>query len=489
MSFPLNHSSSTAYHADIANHLGIDSAKTESNDTQPLIKQSQQSYKDKVLSFLTNIPFAKGMGVVKAFAAKVSAQNASTMSSFIRGLSERLGSDAASRAVQIIGIKPGQALTSRTVKALSQQAETARLAGESKHLARNVNLRIWQGHGMSAPGHVSVTLKNGIGSAGHVVSKISTNKTHVSWWPETGNSNPFAREKALPNSSYLEDKNLEISDKAERLLSEGRFLPKLGQKKLSDGNWGKSAESLPAPLMGTNFNRKTGQPQFVTFGLNERAFNTDWSKAQIDNLTGKIGYTMISVDENCAGMAARVLKAAGAEVFAPIPKAYIYQDPAAMRQYGITLQKEISSWNAKANTLSDFFQQSAATSTNALSSSPVIKSLYGPDVNVQQRINVDSQATTMATRASAINTTIKNLPPEQSRALAQLSQALSGCKTENSKDFTSLMQQAKVLVDALHPLVTNNKTALNNDAQKILIAANDVLNDIKASAFEVSRIS
>lgn len=488
MSFSLDRSVTTAHHDDIGDRLGIDSAKTELEVTQPQIKKSQNSYKNGVLSFLTNVPIAKNAGIVKAYSEKVSAQNSLEMSSFIGGLSKRLGADAVSRGVQITGIRPGDKLTKRRVRALTHQAETSKLAGESKHLARNVNLRIWEGHSMSAPGHVSVTLKNGIGVVGQVLEKDTVRKTHVSWWPgNSENSHPLRRRKAAPNESYVEDKKYEISDKAQKSLSEGKFLPKLGQKKLSDGKWGKSAESLPAPLMGTNFNHQTGRRQFVTFGLNEKAFKADWAKVRNDNEEGKTGYTMISVDENCAGMGARVLKAAGAEVFAPIPKAYLYQDPDSMHEYGITLQREINSWNAKANALSDFFQQSSNVSTN---SSKILSNTVPADdfsAVFRQKVDVDSKTVTMATRANLIATTIKSLPSDQAKILTHLSHALAECKVENNKDFISLMQQAKKIVDALHPLVINNKTALNHDIQQILVAANDVLNDIKVTAFQLSR--
>ncbi len=362
----------------VAASASADRVLISTNDSgEPVVTAAKYSLQDKAVMFLSNIPIIKNTDFVQNYIEKLNSDNAAATGVFLNALSKCYGATAATSAAESLR-KSDAPLDARAVRQMSEIAENIHGRGDAKNTNRQVVVRIWPQKSMEHVGHASVTIKNL--DAYHRGRPVNE---HVSWWPGADRAgspkNRYLSERpAVTISDYRRDKELEISDRtAQRLelgaqarkelkagssspvlLARSKFEPRVGQNVTKGGSWGVSAHKIYMPMVGKTKDAVTGQKSFVMFGLNEKRILADARQVKSDAAEGKIGYTLASKTQNCAAMAARMLKSGGSENFAKFQTALISEGPNSVHAYAKLVQAEMDTLNRKSNNVEKRFADS-----------------------------------------------------------------------------------------------------------------------------------
>jgi len=162
-------------------------------------------------------------------------------------------------------------------------------------------------------------------------------------------------------------------------------------------------------------------------------------------------------------MAARLLKAGGAEAFVPIPATWIYVDADTMQRYSLDLIREVTALNVKADAVDQTIQTFASP---------------GRPMSKLEATNPH------ATRVAFAQDAIARLPAATRESMRTLRTALEACKTPPN-DYESAMRQMKALVGGLHEHVNGPFGSAINVA---LGAAYTLYSEIRDAAHEDSEL-
>lgn len=303
-----------------------------------------------------------------------------------------------------------------------------RRRGQAENLARKAVFRTWAYHGMNRPGHASLTVRN----SSH--NRLFSKKQYLSWWPSENYKSLFGRavqalgldhflsQPAVINLYYFEDKKAEISPRTgarlmagagdvERIKDFSRFSekdekiarakpaqPLARQTRISGSRlWGMKADKVYVPFSGFNRNLKTGQDDFVMFGLDEARMEAKVMELKQGIDQGKSIYRFVGMN-NCSGVVLQAMQVAGARHFLPMHINRLKVNPNLVHRLSIQLQQRLETLNQTAAALEERYQQTCHSTDIKPISNPAELSEFAtkwtapanPELTVEMRRHVKS---------------------------------------------------------------------------------------------------
>lgn len=221
------------------------SINPESNASE--IRVARESFGDRVLRFLSDLPYLKNTEFVKSYCKQLKSENRLALALFVCALSTRYGSEALAVSFQRMWKEVGKkGLNERTIRKLVNISERYSGLGQAKASPRNVAVHIWPYKDTARPGHTSVTVSN----------QTDGKSAHISWWPngkrqeasrgqaQTGSvggivertQNLFAPHFGLNVKSIEKDRELEVGS-ADTKLQSGEEARAQIRSRIAQGTW------------------------------------------------------------------------------------------------------------------------------------------------------------------------------------------------------------------------------------------------------------
>lgn len=484
----------------------------DSASGDPVVVAAKYSLQDRAVMFLSNIPLLKNTEFVKSYIEKLNSDNSRSIGVFLNALSKCFGAKAATGAAEAMK-KSDVPINTRAIRQMLEIAENIYGRGDAKNANRQVIVRIWPQLDMNHVGHASLTIKNM--SDPNPKRRVSE---HVSWWPgeDGGTSNKeryFKERKAISLVNYRQDKENEIADRTARLLGEGaealkeikrgndspevaakaKYRPRVGQKVNKDGNWGVSAQKIFVPMAGMTKDAATGKKSFVMFGLNERRILADAKQVKADGAEGKIGYTLASKTQNCAAMAARMLKSGGSENFSKFQAAWVSEGPNNVHAYAKTVQVEIDALNRKFANMEKRFSEGVQNakfkdkyedmrkdfaSSQSETSKLKQRQQKTKDPGLKRELDAKIKGTLEA-QVSVIAGRIATIGVAQSKVVRTVLSAIENGAPSAKNGFDTLTLKAKNIVLAMDVFLDNNPDLSSDLDMMTLLLGRTMLDKIK----------